>query len=228
MNPVDDVLSEMRTLGSPENIAGMMKFGITGEIMYGVTVQNLRLLARKLGTDHKLALDLWDSRVHEARILASMLDDPRTVTEDQIDRWVLDLDSWDLCDQLCGNLLVDVSFARERIRSWIKSNLEFVRRAGFALIVEISVKDKKAEDAIFLHYLDLIEHARPDSRRMVRKAINWALRTIGKRNRLLNQRAIETAERMKASAVKDSQWIASDALRELRSSAVQKRLSGRR
>lgn len=224
MYSVEDVLSELNALGSPENVAGMRRFGISGEIMYGVSVQDLRRLAKKIGVNHELAIELWESKVHEARILASMLDDARLVTESQINQWLVDLDSWDLCDQLCSNLLVNVQVARERIEAWISSEPEFVRRAGFALIVAISVKDKKADDATFLHYLNIVENAAPDDRNFVKKAVSWAIRQIGKRNLFLNGHAIKTAERLRISGERSNRWIASDAIRELSSPTVQKRL----
>jgi 3-methyladenine DNA glycosylase AlkD len=187
----------------------------------GVSVPTLRGIAKKLGRDHGLALALWKSGIHEARILASMVDEPARVTSAQMDRWARDFDSWDVCDQCCSNLFDQTEFAYEKAVEWAKLDQEFVKRAGFALMAALSVHDKKAGDRAFSPFLELIEEGATDERNFVKKAVNWALRQIGKRNLGLNARALEVAERISKL---DSRWVASDAIRELRSGAVQKRL----
>lgn len=218
------VLSELNALGNPKNVEGMHRFGISGRTMYGVTVTDMRKMAKRIGTDHNLADTLWETGVHEARILATMLEDPVKVTDEQIGRWVLDIDSWDLCDQLCGNLLLNIDFARKKIEEWISSEPEFVRRVGFVMIVGITINDKAASNDLFLHYLKVIENSVPDERNFVKKAVSWAIRQIGKRNMSLNTLAVETAQRLKKTGIKSNRWIASDVIRELTDLSVLDRI----
>ena len=225
MVEVAAVLSKLKMFGSEENLVGMKRFGIRGERIYGVSVKKLREMAKQIGSDHGLAIGLWNSGVHEARILATMIDDPGLIRLQQIENWVSQVDSWDLCDQLCGNLLVDSQTARDRIQWWIKSDKQFVKRVGFVLMAEMSVRDKKSDNNLFIGYLDLIARSEPDERNFVKKAVNWALRQIGKRNCELNKIAIGTAGIMVRSGAGSTRWIASGALRELKSEAVQHRLS---
>jgi len=204
----------------------MKRFGISGESIYGISIPEVRSLAKKTGPSHELAIELWKSGVHEARILASMIDDPRRVTPGQMEEWVHDFDSWDLCDQCCGNLFDKTELAYAKAKEWSTRKAEFERRAGFALMAELAVHDKKTSDQEFLKFLAIIEKkGGDDNRNFVRKAVNWALRQIGKRNSQLNAAAITAALRM--SEKKDlpaTKWIATDALHELRSNSVQKKL----
>ncbi len=222
---LDEVMTLLRDHANPDHAAGMRRFGIAGAQVLGVSVTTLRKLARPYRRDHALALALWDTGVHEARILASVVDDPNLVTEAQMERWVADLDSWDVCDGCCGNLFDRTPFAFAKAAEWSARHREFEKRAGFALMAWLAVHDKRATDDAFLPLLTIIEREAGDDRNFVRKAVNWALRQIGKRNRLLNMAAITTAERIAAQETKAAQWVASDALRELRSEAVQRRLS---
>jgi 3-methyladenine DNA glycosylase AlkD len=202
----------------------MARYGISTRKTLGVPVPILRSLARELRPDHPLALRLWRSGIHEARILASMIDDPRLVTADQMERWIAQVDSWDVCDQLCANLLEDVPRARKNAMHWARRTPEFTRRVGFVLMARWAVSDKKAADQEFLRFLTFIERHGADGRNLVRKAVNWAVRQIGKRNRRLNRAALATASVFSGHPDTSVRWIGMDAARELKSAAVQSRL----
>jgi 3-methyladenine DNA glycosylase AlkD len=189
---------------------------------------NVRKIAKEVGKDHALAEELWRSGVHEARIVACLVDDPKIVSEDQLDRWVGDFDSWDVCDQCCSNLFDKTEFAYDRAVHWANRDEEFVRRAGFVMMAALSVHDKKASDSRFLVFLPIIKSHSTDERNFVKKAVNWALRQIGKRNQNLNEAAIKTATEIKTIDSKGARWIASDALRELTSKPVQQKLMKKR
>jgi 3-methyladenine DNA glycosylase AlkD len=223
-----DAMSELAALGSPENRAGMARYGIKVDDAFGVSVYELRKIARRLGRDHELALALWETGTHEARILAAMVDEPSRVSDEQLEAWVADFDSWDLCDQVCSNLFDRTPDAYAKASAWAGREEEFVKRAGFALMAALSVHDKAADDASFLAFLGLVEREADDDRPYVKKAVNWALRQIGKRDRALNRAAIATAERVKAQGSRSARWIANDALRELLSDKVQRRLASGR
>lgn len=204
----------------------MARFGINPDRALGVRIPDLRRLAKEVGTDHRLALALWRSEVHEARIIASMIDDPTKVTEGQMESWVADFDSWDLCDQCCGNLFDRTSLAYRKAVEWSGRDGEFVKRAGFALIAWAAVHDKEADDRVFLELLPLIEQEAEDDRNFVKKAVNWSLRQIGKRNRRLHRAASAVARRLaKRNDSRAARWIGTDALRELESEGVRSRLS---
>lgn len=218
------VLNRLKEMGDPEDAAGMARFGINIEKAMGIRIPELRKLAKELGKDHKLASDLWDSRMHEARILASMVDDPKQVTEDQMEIWVSGFNSWDLCDQCCGNLFDKTPFAYDKVVEWSARPEEFVKRAGFALLAWLAVHDKQASDDQFEQFLPLLLKESTDERNFVKKAVNWALRHIGKRNLALNAKAIIAAEEMAKIDNKAARWNAKDALRELKSDKIQERL----
>jgi 3-methyladenine DNA glycosylase AlkD len=221
----------LRTLKShykPENIEGMARFGIVAKEAYGVPAPALRKLAREIGRDHALAQRLWASGIHDARVLAALIDDPAQVTEEQMESWVGDFDNWGVCDACCGVLFDRTEFAYRRAVEWSRRDEEFVKRAGFALMACLAVHDKEAGDRQFERFLPIIEREATDERNFVKKAVNWALRQIGKRNMRLNRKALETAERIRALDSRAARWIAADALRELRGEAVQKRLRERK
>jgi 3-methyladenine DNA glycosylase AlkD len=220
----DDILREIEALGSPEAVAGMARFGIRGQKVYGVSMPNLRALAKRAGKDHPLAEELWLSGVHEARIVACLVDDPARVTEEQMERWAGDFDSWDVCDQCCGGLFDRTPLAYAKALEWSGRTEEFVKRAGFALMAYLAVHDKKADDADFLQFLPAIKRESTDKRNFVKKAVNWALRQIGKRNVSLNRAAIDTAREIQRIDSSAARWVASDALRELTGEAVQSKL----
>jgi 3-methyladenine DNA glycosylase AlkD len=213
----------LKSLSSPEAVVGMSKFGINPENTYGISIPKLREIAKDIGKNHQLALELWKSDIHEARILASFIDEPEKVTENQLEKWVRDFDSWDVCDQVC-NLFEKTPYAYQKAIEWTNRKEEFIKRAAFALMAGLAVHDKEASNEQFEQFFPLIKKAATDDRNFVKKAGNWALRNIGKRNKTLNKRAIEIAREIQEINSKTAKWIASDALRELSSQAIQKRL----
>jgi 3-methyladenine DNA glycosylase AlkD len=215
-----EVLDRLKALSNPANVAGMARYGINPTHTLGVPMPALRSMAKEIGVDHALAQELWESGVHEARILAGLVDDPRQVTEAQMERWVADFDSWDVCDQVCSNLFDRTPYAYQKAAEWSGRDAEFVKRAGFVLMAALAVHDKKAGDQPFEGFLPIIVRESADDRNFVRKAVNWALRQIGKRDRRLNAKAIETARQIAQIDSKAARWIASDALKELTSTKV--------
>lgn len=171
----------------------MSRFGINPKNTLGISVYIIRGIAKKTGTNHKLAQQLWNSRIHEARLLAGFIDEPARVSERQMERWVKDFDSWDVCDQVCGNLFDKTKFAYKKALEWATRKEEFVKRAGFVLMAALSVHDKKTKDQKFERFFPAIKRYSTDERNFVKKAVNWALRQIGKRNINLNKKAIRAA-----------------------------------
>jgi 3-methyladenine DNA glycosylase AlkD len=225
MTTTSQILEQLKSLANAENVAGMARFGINPENSYGISIPTLRKIAKQTGRDHQIAQELWESGMHEARILACFIDDPRQVSEIQMDRWAADFDSWDVCDQCCSNLFDRTPFAYQKAEEWSQAEGEFAKRAAFALMAALAVHDKKAPDGKFEAFLPVIERESGDERNYVKKAVNWALRQIGKRNKRLNSLAIETAAQIAKSDSKAARWIASDALRELASAKVQDKLA---
>lgn len=221
------VLADLRRRGSTRNVVGMRRFGIQGGTIYGVSVVDIRAIGKSLPRDHNLALKLWKTGVHEARILASIVDEPVKVTPGQMDRWARDFDSWDVCDQVCMNLFDKTPYAFPKTLAWSRRKEKFVKRAGFALMAALAVHAKQAPDAAFFPFLRAVEREATDGRTYVRKAANWALRQIGKRNMSLNRRAVVVAKRLKDKAELSSHWIGADAYRELTDTTVQKRVRAR-
>lgn len=223
----DDIIRKLKSLYSPRAVEGMAKFGITAERAYGVSIPNLRKIAKEIGKDHELAQQLWESNIRETRILASMIDDPMLVTEKQMEKWVKEFDYWEICDQVCQNLFTNTKFAYQKAVEWSKRDEEFVKRAGFALMAWLAFKDKKARDEQFEIFFPIVKRESTDDRILVKKAVNWALRQIGKRNPSLNKKAIETARGIQKIESKTAKWIAQDAIKELTSDAIQGRLKER-
>jgi 3-methyladenine DNA glycosylase AlkD len=234
---IDEILAELRAMGSEANRAGMARYGINVDHAFGVSVYELRKIAKRVGRDHELALALWATGNHEARLLACFVDDPAAVTERQMESWARGFDSWDLCDQATTSLFDQTPHAWAKAREWAGRDEEWVRRGGFALMAGLAVHDKAADDRAFLKLLPLIERAATDERNFVKKAVNWALRNLGKRNRALNAAAIACAAKIRAAAnrraggerggdaaARSARWIAADALRELTSDKIQARL----
>jgi len=221
----DDVIARLKVEANPDNVAGMARFGINPANTLGISIVTLRKLAREIKKNHELALELWNSGIHEARILAGFIDDPGKVTELQLERWVRDFDSWDVVDQL-SSLIYRTPYVLKKIHEWSGSDTEFVKRTAFSLVAQVSCHDKKMADEDFEQFLVLIKRDATDERNYVKKAVNWALRTIGKRNRVLNRRAIETAREIQKMDSKAARWNAADALRELTGDTVQNRLAG--
>jgi len=210
-----EVVGRLCAMASLENVRGMARFGISVEGALGVPMPALRKLGKELGRDHALGGALWKTAIHEARILAGLVGDPERLTPREADSWVRDLDSWDVCDQLCLNLLDRAPFAYEKAAEWSRRRLEFEKRAGFALMAVLAVHDKAAPDSKLAAFLPMIEREATDDRNFVRKAVNWALRQIGKRSPGLKTRAVAAAKRIAKLDSRAARWIARDALREL-------------
>ncbi len=218
------ILAEMRAQGNPAAVREMAKFGTSAEGALGLSMPFLRGIAKRTGRDHALAQDLWASGVHEARILAALVDEPEKVTEPQMEEWASGFDSWDLCDGCCANLFDRTPHAYRKAIDWSGRREEFVRRAGYVLMAGLAVHDKKAADEEFLKFFPAIERGSTDPRNFVKKGVNWAIRQIGKRNMKLNRAALGLAKRISSKESPSAKWVASDAIRELRSEAVQKKL----
>lgn len=215
----NEVIAKLQLHATAQNVEGMARFGIRPTHALGISMPILRKMARDIGRNHALALELWNSGIHEARILASMIAEPRLVTPQQMEAWVNEFDSWDVCDQVCGNLFDKTSYAYEKAIEWCHREQEFVRRAAFVMMAELAVHDKKASDDMFLPFFPLMQQYATDERNFVKKAVNWALRQIGKRNDHLRVLAIEQAEMMVKLDSRAARWIARDALRELQGKA---------
>jgi len=216
---VNEIINELKSLSSATHFAKLKHFGISDSKALGVKIPLIRNLAKTIGRNHELSIQLWDSEIHEARILASMLAEPHLVTESHFDKWVNDFDSWDLCDQTCS-LLWKTPFVLGKIDDYANNSSEFVKRTAFTLMCVIAVHDKKAKNELFYHFFDLIEREAWDERNFVRKAVNWALRQIGKRSDVLRVEAVIRAERIHLQGTKSAKWIANDAIRELTSPQI--------
>ncbi|MHC1709273.1 MAG: DNA alkylation repair protein [Methanomassiliicoccales archaeon] len=223
----DEVLARLESISDRTRLEGMSRYGISVDDALGVSMPEMRSLAKSLGRDHVLAMDLWRSGVHEARIMTSLLADPRLLTEEQMEEMVGDLGSWDVCDQCCSNLFSRTPMGMRKALEWSGRAEEFQKRAGFATMAALAVHGKKLGDGDMMILLEAVVRESHDDRNYVRKAVNWALRQIGKRNLHLNGMAMEAAEKISSKGDRASRWIASDALRELRSEAVQERLKSR-
>ncbi len=231
----EQIVKRLKKMANAKNIEGMARFGINPKNTLGVSMPVLRNLGKEIIKNfkqeprqrHKLALELWQTEIHEARILAGLIDDCQLVTEKQMDKWSSDFDSWDVCDQVCMNLFDKTPFAFEKAKEYAQKEKEFIKRTGFSLMASLASHDKKAKDADFIKFFPLIKKAATDERNFVRKAVNWALRQIGKRNLALNKEAIEVAKEIQKIENKTAKWIANDALRELTSPTVQQRLKNR-
>jgi len=224
MASVEEVLKRLKAKARPDQLEGMARYGMVAERRLGVSVPDMRKIAKELGRDHKLALELWKKGTPEARILAAMIDEPENLTEKQMEDWVKDINSWDVCDQVCANLFEKTPLAWEKILDWSEREEEFVKRTAFALIACLAWHDKEAEDEKFIKLFPVIRRGATDERNFVKKAVNWALRNIGKRNPNLNKVAIKAAKEIQRIDSKAARWIASDAIRELESESVQRRL----
>lgn len=218
------VIGQLEALGNPLAIAEAARVGITSSSLLGVTMPDVRKVAKDVGKDHALAADLWQSGVFEARVVAGLIDDAKLVTATQMEAWAVDFDNWALVDQTCGNLFDRTPFAYTKASAWTGRSEEYIKRAGFSLIAYLANHDKKASNAQFAPFFPLMQREASDERNYVKKAINWALRGIGKRNLVLNQLAIQTALDIQQIDSKSARWIAADALRELHSDAIQARL----
>ena len=221
-------LDWLRKNGSKAGLDGMARYNIPSDKAFGVPMNRIQALAKELGRDHGLAQALWKTGSYEARLLAAYVDEPARVTAAQMDRWCREFDNWAVVDTLCFALFDRTADAWSRVPKWAKEEGEFQKRAAFALLWALTVHDKACGDAPFLEALPLAERAAVDERHFVKKAVNMALRAVGKRNRALNQAAIAVAKRLAASAAPAPRWVGKDALRELQAPALASRLKGRR
>ena len=218
------VLRELKEVADPQVRAKMAYFGVHVSKAHGISAPVLHQFAKHIGKDHRLAQQLWATGIHEARILATLIGESEKVTALEMDRWARDFDSWDVVDAACCYLYASARPAWNKAATWSKRPEEFAKRASFSLAAYLAYKDKAAPDARFVRFLRVIEREAHDERNFVRKAVNWALRNIGKRNVRLNREAISSAERIRKQGSRSARWIAADALRELMSNAVQNRL----
>jgi len=221
---VASIIRNFESLHNPRNVEGMARYGIVAKKAYGIPTPTIRSMAKKIGQNHALARQLWSTGILEARAIAFLIDDPLLVTEQQMEKWVKDFDSWAVCDGCCSNLFDKTPFAVSKARAWSRRPEEFVKRAGFTLMAALAVHEKKLPDSVFTSFLPPIVRESRDDRNFVRKAVNWALRQIGKRNILLHAEAVKTARRIQTFPSSSARWIAADALRELTGAAVMKRL----
>jgi 3-methyladenine DNA glycosylase AlkD len=221
------MLAKMGAIGSPRGAQKLSYWGIEAARAYGLSAPQMHALAREAGRDHALALELWASGVHDARHIAALVADPALCDDALLEGWARDFSSWDVVDTCCCYLFIYTKFAWKKTAQWSRRPEEFVKRAAFSLMAYLAVHDKAAPDPNFLRLLPIIEREAHDERNFVRKAINWALRQIGKRDLRLNRCAIAAGERIHRQGSRAARWIAADALRELRSKAVQKRLRAR-
>ena len=223
----DEVMKHLASLGRADVVTSMAKFGIATPKSFGIKTPDLKQFARQVKKQaddrHMLAIELWETGNYDARAVAFMIDDPNKVTRQQMDAWAADFDNWGTVDGTCCYLFCRTPFAYDKAFEWADTNPEFLKRAGFSLMAYLAIHDKKAEDDKLATFLDIIENHSDDDRNFVRKAVNWALRQIGKRNSNLNKLAVETAARIKLRDTKSARWIASDALRELKSESVMNR-----
>ena len=219
----EEIIQMLEENADPDALAGMARAGITPEQAYGVKIPILRKIAKKTGRNSELAKKLWSKNTRETRILACMIEDPKTITEAQAEDWVKEFDYWEICDQCIMNLFDRTEFTVKKIYEWTQREEEYVKRAGFALIARVAWSDKTKNDEEILEFLPLIKREADDERNMVKKAVNWALRQIGKRNLALNNEAIKLANEILEMESKSAKWIATDAIKELTSDVIQKR-----
>jgi len=225
---VQAVLSSLDRMGTRRDRENLARFGITASKAFGVSMAKVRVLAKRLGQNHELAAALWETGWYEARILTSFVDEPARVTPAQMDRWCRDFDNWGICDSLCFHLFDKTPHAWTKVAKWSDSRHEFVKRAAFALLASLALHDKRAADEPFARCLPLIESAATDGRNFVKKGVSWALRGIGRRNLVLNTAALEVANRLSTSSEAAARWVGKDALKELTSPGVMRRLAARR
>ena len=216
----DQVIANLKQHANAQAVEGMARFGIRPAQALGISIPTLRKMAKEIGRNQALAVALWDSGIHEARILASMIAEPQLVSAELMEEWVNDFDSWDVCDQVCGNLFDKTPYAYQKATEWCQQEQEFVRRAGFVMMAELAVHDKLAPDEAFMQFFPLIKHYADDERNFVKKAVNWALRQIGKRNGHLRTLALQCASDIQGMDSKTARWVAKDALKELQAKEI--------
>jgi 3-methyladenine DNA glycosylase AlkD len=220
-----EILFQLKKHGTQSNLDKMMHFGIESPKSFGVTAPVLRKLAKEIGTNHSLALSLWKTGYHEARVLASLIASPEQVTERLMEEWVHDFNSWALCDACCGELFDATPFAVQKAHEWSRRDEEYVKRAGFVLMAEMAVHRKEMPDSIFISFFPVIIRESTDRRNFVRKGVNWALRQVGKRNTRLHQKAMKVAQQLSKSSDSTARWIGIDAIKDLLSPSTKRKLA---
>lgn len=223
ISTVEETIIRLEQMSDPKHAREMARVGIDSDQALGISIYDLRKFAAEIGQNHALALELWDTGIHEARILASYIADPAAIDNAMLEKWVSGFDTWDICDQVCA-LFAVTPFVDEKIFSWAERPEEFVRRASFAMIAERAWYDHRASDDDLAAYFPLLIRSSDDNRNYVKKAVSWALRNIGKRNRRLNQLALQVAEEIGCRDSRPALWIARDVIRELSSEKVQARI----
>jgi 3-methyladenine DNA glycosylase AlkD len=219
-----DIIASLKQLANPQTLKGFERFAIVSKTALGISMPQLRAFAKKIGTSHELAQELWRSGIREAQMVACFVADPKQVTEQEMEQWVKDFDSWDVCDTCCQGLWSFTPYAVTKITTWSSDDREFVKRAAFALMATLAIGKKNVSDETLIKLLAIIKREATDERNFVKKAVNWALRQIGKKNKTLNTHAIQVAQEIATIDAKAARWIAQDALRELTSAAIIKRL----
>lgn len=225
MATAEAILAELKSRAKPDNLAGMARYGMAIEQRLGVSVPEMRQMAKAAGKDHRLALELWDTGIAEARIIAALIGEPDKLTEAQMEDWVKGINSWDVCDQVCMNLFEKSPLAWQKIIDWSAREEEFVKRTAYSLLACLAWHDKQTKDEKFMALFPVLIRGATDERNFVKKAVNWALRNIGKRNLNLNQAALNTAKEIQKIDSRAARWIASDAIRELESEPIQAKLN---
>jgi len=221
---VNDIVAKLKSKANPDNLKGMARYGISTTNRLGVSIPELRKTAKELGKNHKLASQLWAKGIDETKILASMIGEEDKLTEVQCEKWVVDFNSWDVCDQVCMNLFRKMPFAGKKIKEWSKRKEEFVKRAAFSLIACVAVHYKEMPDGEFIKFFSVIKKASTDERNYVKKAVSWALRNIGKKNKNLNKEVIKFAQEMERVDCKSAKWIARNTLKDIQRKTVTKKL----
>jgi 3-methyladenine DNA glycosylase AlkD len=224
LNSTKEILEKLKSKSRKDQLKGMARYGININKRLGVSIPNIRKIAKEFGQNHEIALDLWETGYADARITAAIIDEPEKVTENQMDEWVKTIDSWDVCDQVCMNLFDKTPYSWKKIIDWSKSNEEFVKRTAFSLLACLAWHDKNADDSKFLKYFPLIKKNAIDERNYVKKAISWSIRHIGKRNLNLHKAALNLANELKKIENKTAQWIGSDVIRDLNSDSTKRKL----
>jgi len=223
----DSIINQLKSYADEENRKGMAKYGINTANALGVKVEKIREIARQTGKDDNLASELWDTGIHEARILATIIADPENADSDELDKWASDLDSWDLCDQFCSNLVSVSPHAKMKIIQWCIQDENFVKRAGFATMANYVRKNNDIPDKDIEGYFSLIINESEDKRNYVRKAVSWALRSIGKTNIHYNRKAVKISKMLKDTGTKPAKETAQEALKDLQKRELLRKLSGK-
>ncbi len=222
-----EILNQLNEMHNPKGVQSMARFALPTENVFGISMPVLRKTAKSIGKNHELALELWQLKNYEARIVAALISEPAKVTEQQMESWVIDFDNWAICDCCCGELFDKTPFAFDKAIEWSYAEEEFIRRAGFAMMAVLAMHNKNAADKKFIPFFKRMEEEAHDERNFVRKAVNWALRQIGKRNITLHSKAIACAEKIQKQSHKSAKWIAADALRELHNEKIIERIKNK-